>query len=170
MLESIKATVVWSVIWSGLLVFEAWGFRNVYWSIGHFLHLLSSSFYFGHFYIEGGLRSGLLISLCFMWSFQLASRKRAMLALCIPRFTAFTLWISLNSQLAKIASEDNPWISSSCTCWKTKSIDLFFLDNRSQIYSLTLVAVRYFQFAMVDTSHLFTSLNPMAFLGSKYCL
>ena len=38
-------------------------------------------------------------------------------------------------------------MSGSCTCWKAKSTDLFFLDNRSQISSFTMVAVRYLQFA-----------------------
>ena len=38
-------------------------------------------------------------------------------------------------------------MSGSCTRWKAKSSDLFFLDNRSQIFSFTMVAVRYLQFA-----------------------
>ena len=38
-------------------------------------------------------------------------------------------------------------MSGSCTRWKAKSTDLFFLDNRSQISSFTMVRVRYLQFA-----------------------
>ena len=38
-------------------------------------------------------------------------------------------------------------MSGSCTCRKAKSTDLFFLDNRSQIFSFTMVVVSYFQFA-----------------------
>ena len=38
-------------------------------------------------------------------------------------------------------------MSGSCTRWKARSTDLFFLDNRSQISSFTMVMVRYLQFA-----------------------
>ena len=38
-------------------------------------------------------------------------------------------------------------MSGSCTRWKARSTDLFFLDNRSQISLFTMVAVRYLQFA-----------------------
>ena len=38
-------------------------------------------------------------------------------------------------------------MSGSCTRWKARSTGLFFLDNRSQISSFTMVAVRYLQFA-----------------------
>ena len=38
-------------------------------------------------------------------------------------------------------------MSGSFTQWKARSTELFFLDNRSQIFSLTMVAVRYLQFA-----------------------
>ena len=38
-------------------------------------------------------------------------------------------------------------MSGSCTRWEARSTELFFLDNRSQISSFTMVAVRYLQFA-----------------------
>ena len=66
---------------------------------------------------------------------------------CFRVSTVFALWISLNSRLARIVNKDNPWMSGSCTHWKAKSTNLFFLDNRSQISSFTMVAVRYLQFA-----------------------
>ena len=79
-----------------------------------------------------------------MFSLQLALPSMAIASITWFKtsrvFVVLEDWTSFTRQSDKIASADKPSTSGSCTFLKAKSIDLFFLDMRSQISSLIVIA------------------------------
>ena len=86
-----------------------------------------------------------------MFSLQLAFPSMAIASITWFKtsrvFVVLEDWTSFARRSDKIASADKPSTSGSCTFWKAKSIYLFFLDMRSQISSLIVIAWRCLQFS-----------------------